>query len=61
MLTPTLRNPFSTLLRFPIPPHYLNHHSHPGPPHYLNHHSPQGLHTTSTITYTRDSTLPQPS
>ncbi|MEF9438031.1 MAG: hypothetical protein L0922_04555, partial [Candidatus Mariimomonas ferrooxydans] len=34
----------------PLPPHYLNHHSHPGTPHYLNHHSPPS-----------SSTLPQPS
>ncbi|MEF9438458.1 MAG: hypothetical protein L0922_06900, partial [Candidatus Mariimomonas ferrooxydans] len=30
-------------------------------PHYLNHHSPHTLHTTSTITDTTRSTLPQPS
>ncbi|MEF9438230.1 MAG: hypothetical protein L0922_05670, partial [Candidatus Mariimomonas ferrooxydans] len=33
----------------------------PRPPHYLNHHSRTGLHTTSTITHTVTSTLPQPS
>ncbi|HJK87314.1 MAG TPA: hypothetical protein QKA14_00430 [Candidatus Megaira endosymbiont of Hartmannula sinica] len=33
----------------------------PLPPHYLNHHSQTTLHTTSTITHTYYSTLPQPS
>ena len=53
-------------------PDYLNHHSHVREreresgewmaditSYYLNHHS--RLHTTSTITHTRGSTLPQPS
>ncbi|MEF9437845.1 MAG: hypothetical protein L0922_03540, partial [Candidatus Mariimomonas ferrooxydans] len=67
--------PASQEFPVPYPPHYLNHHSHPGTPHYLNHHSPpssphylnhhsqaRGLHTTSTITHRPgSSTLPQPS